>query len=194
MDQHELYELEQMREQLNLLNQKLDNQRIFNQRVMVESVNKDLQKLNRSGRFYIVASVFALLYCPIVFSRMGFSAEFVWGTVAMLAVCLGYTMYLHHGLNSADVTRGNLVELSQRVLRLRKGYSSWLYIGFSLVVVWFYFFYREAQMYAEDEVVMIGAIIGGVIGGIFGLKRHFQVVREADSLLAHIDDLQNDRE
>ena len=42
MERHELYELEQMREQLNLLNEKLDKQRIFNNKVLIDSANKSI--------------------------------------------------------------------------------------------------------------------------------------------------------
>ena len=191
MERHELYELEQMREQLNLLNEKLDKQRIFNNKVLIDSANKSISKLNGSGKFYIICGVFALLYCPFVFSNLGFSPEFVWGTVAMLAVCLGYTIYLHHGLRSIDMTHQNIVELSQKVLRLRKGYANWLYVGFSMIVVWFYFLYQEVVVIIDNpQGFLVAVVVGGVIGGIIGLTRHFKVVRDADELLEQIRELQ----
>ena len=191
MERHELYELEQMREQLNLLNEKLDKQRIFNNKVLIDSANKSISKLNGSGKFYIFCGVFALLYCPFVFSNLGFSPEFVWGTVAMLAVCLGYTIYLHYGLRSIDMTQQNIVELSQKVLRLRKGYANWLYVGFSMIAVWFYFLYQEVVVIIDNpQGFLVAVVVGGVIGGIIGLTRHFKVVRDADELLAQIRELQ----
>jgi hypothetical protein len=191
MERHELYELEQMREQLNLLNEKLDKQRIFNNKVLIDSANKSISKLNGSGKFYIFCGVFALLYCPFVFSNLGFSPEFVWGTVAMLAVCLGYTIYLHYGLRSIDMTHQNIVELSQKVLRLRKGYANWLYVGFSMIAVWFYFLYQEVVVIIDNpQGFLVAGVVGGLIGGIIGLTRHFKVVRDADELLEQIRDLQ----
>ena len=191
MERHELYELEQMREQLNLLNEKLDKQRIFNNKVLIDSTNKSISKLNGSGKFYIFCGVFALLYSPFVFSNLGFSPEFVWGTVAMLAVCLGYTIYLHYGLRSIDMTHQNIVELSQKVLRLRKGYANWLYVGFSMIAVWFYFLYQEVVVIIDNpQGFLVAVVVGGLIGGIIGLIRHFKVVRDADELLEQIRDLQ----
>ena len=61
----QLQELEQLREQLNLLNKKLDKQQIFAEESMIKYVKADLKKLNGSGVFYIVMGIFALIYCPV---------------------------------------------------------------------------------------------------------------------------------
>ena len=187
-----LHELEEMREQLDLLNKKLDKQQIFAEKSMIKYVKADLKKLNGSGVFYIVMGIFALIYCPVTFYFWNFSFEFVVGTALMLFVCLAYTLYLHNGLYSIDVAKGNLMELSQKVLRLRKGYANWLYVGFTMIVVWCYFLYREALViYENPEGFMLAAIIGGLLGGVIGLSRHFKVVRDADNLLEHIKEIQN---
>lgn len=187
-----LHELEEMREQLDLLNKKLDKQQIFAEKSMIKYMKADLKKLNGSGVFYIVMGIFALIYCPVTFYFWNFSFEFVVGTALMLFVCLAYTLYLHNGLYSIDVAKGNLMELSQKVLRLRKGYANWLYVGFTMIIVWCYFLYREALViYENPEGFMVAAIIGGLLGGIIGLSRHFKVVRDADNLLEHIKEIQN---
>lgn len=187
-----LHELEEMREQLDLLNKKLDKQQIFAEKSMIKYVKADLKKLNGSGVFYIVMGIFALIYCPVTFYFWNFSFEFVVGTALMLFVCLAYTLYLHNGLYSIDVAKGNLMELSQKVLRLRKGYANWLYVGFTMIIVWCYFLYREALViYENPEGFMVAAIIGGLLGGVIGLSRHFKVVRDADNLLEHIKEIQN---
>lgn len=187
-----LHELEELREQLDLLNKKLDKQQIFAEKSMIKYVKADLKKLNGSGVFYIVMGIFALIYCPVTFYFWNFSFEFVVGTALMLFVCLAYTLYLHNGLYSIDVAKGNLMELSQKVLRLRKGYANWLYVGFTMIIVWCYFLYREALViYENPEGFMVAAIIGGLLGGVIGLSRHFKVVRDADNLLEHIKEIQN---
>lgn len=187
-----LHELEEMREQLDLLNKKLEKQQIFAEKSMIKYVKADLKKLNGSGVFYIVMGIFALIYCPVTFYFWNFSFEFVVGTALMLFVCLAYTLYLHNGLYSIDVAKGNLMELSQKVLRLRKGYANWLYVGFTMIIVWCYFLYREALViYENPEGFMVAAIIGGLLGGVIGLSRHFKVVRDADNLLEHIKEIQN---
>ena len=187
-----LHELEELREQLDLLNKKLEKQQIFAEKSMIKYVKADLKKLNGSGVFYIVMGIFALIYCPVTFYFWNFSFEFVVGTALMLFVCLAYTLYLHNGLYSIDVAKGNLMELSQKVLRLRKGYANWLYVGFTMIIVWCYFLYREALViYENPDGFMVAAIIGGLLGGVIALSRHFKVVRDADNLLEHIKEIQN---
>lgn len=192
-DVEHLHELEELREQLKILNDKLDKQNIFNQKVLVESINKSVKKLNSSGKFYIFFGVFAILYCPYSFDMWGFSSEFVWGTALMLAVCLGYTIYLHRGIHSIDIANENLVELNHKVVRLRKGYGNWLYVGFMLLAVWCYFLYREAEVVFDNpKGFLYAALVGGVFGAIIGLMRHFKVVRDADRLLKYIKDIQQE--
>ena len=83
-----------------------------------------------------------------------------------------------------------LVEIAQKLIRFRKIYSKWHFFSVPGLLVWCYFMYRESLVIPEiADAFYIGAAIGGVIGVIIGLKKHFTILREADKVLANINDL-----
>ena len=41
----------------------------------------------------------------------------------------------------------------------------------------------------DSTPFLIGGCVGGVLGGALGLKRHFKIMRETDSIIAKINEL-----
>lgn len=192
INEHE--ELLQMREQLVTLRSKLENQQIVSEKMILQAIRSGVSNINRRGLFFSVFGLLTIPFCCGVFYAMDYSDGFVLGTGAMLFVSLCATIYIHLGLRVVDISRGNMIEVGRRVLRLRKQYVYWHLISFPMILVWGYFLYREVSVIYPDPYMrngfLIGALIGGVIGGTVGLVQHFKVVRAADEVLANISDLQ----
>ena len=187
-------ELVQMREQRAALRSKLATQQIVSEKLILSAIKNGVSKINRFGIIYIVCGCIAIPYCAWSFGFSGFSQLVIWGTVLFLLLCVGGTIFIHKGLRNADISRGNMVEVGERVARLRKQYGMWHFVTVPLLFVWLYFGYLEiCTLYPDPEVqqiFIVTALAGGVIGAFFGLKMHFKVVRMADDVLAHIKDLQ----
>lgn len=187
-------ELQQMREQIAALRSKLATQQIVNEKLILSAIKDGVSKINRFGAIYIICGCIAIPYCAWSFDFSGFSQLFIWGTILFLLLCVGGTIYIHKGLRNADTSRGNMVEVGERVARLRKQYGLWHCVTVPLLLVWLYFCYLEiCTLYPEPEeqqLFIIAALTGVVIGTFFGLKMHFKVVRMADEILEQIRDLQ----
>ena len=113
----------------------------------------------------------------------------------MLAICAAVTIYAHWGIRSIDVANGNLVDISQRLIRFRKIYSRYHLYSVPMLLVWCYFLYYDAQRMLEyAEGFLIAGCVGGIIGAIIGLKAHFKVIRDTDKVLANIKDLLQHRD
>lgn len=191
----EYQELEELRGQVSLLKEKLLRQQIISEQAITAATQKGIGRLNRSGVIYSVFGVLAVVYGSWVFRNIGLSDSFVIGTAIFLGVCVLVTIYAHFGLMSVDVTRGNLVDISQRLIRFRKIYSHWHLVAVPALLVWCYCFYRDAQRMLNDaEGFLIAAAVGGVIGGVIGLTQHFKTLREADKVIANINDLMQHEE
>lgn len=191
---NELDELQQMREQIAVLRSKLETQQIVNERVIVASINKGVGNINRRG---IVLSIFGFLampFCCGIFYSMNYSDGFVLGTGIMLFICLCATLYAHLGLRVSNITRGNMLEVGKKVLRLRKLYVYWHLWSVPMILAWGYFLYREiCILYPDPEIrtgLIISGLVGGIIGAAIGLNQHFKVLRMADEVLSHINELQ----
>lgn len=187
---NDLTELDELREHIALLRDKLRKQEMINERGIMLITQKGINKLNRVGTIYTLFGLFATIYCSIMFHRFGFSDGFVVGTAIFLGVCTVSTAYAHFGLRDVDVASGNLVDIANRLLRLRKIYSRWHFFVVPALVVWCYFLYWDAQRMLDNaDGFLMAGLVGGTIGGALGLWRHFKTLREADNAIAHIKDL-----
>ena len=190
MDTKERMELDELREQVALLKNKLQHQKIVSERAISDAAQKGIGKLNTMGTISMVFGAFAVVYCTIAFHQMGFSTAFVIGTAIFLGVCALATIYTHCSLRPIDVANGNLVEIMQKLIRFRKIYSYWNIYSIPALLVWCFFLYYDAlQALSDATPFLIGGVIGGVLGGALGLKRYFKIMRETDSIIAKINEL-----
>ncbi len=195
MDAREHIELEQMREQVALLKEKLLRQQIISERAIIEAAQKGISKLNKSGKIWGVFGVFAVVYCTWAFHGFGLSDTFVIGTAILLLICAIVTIYAHWKLRSIDVTRGNLVDIAERLISFRKIYSRYHLFSVPMLLVWCCFLYYDAQRMLDNaEGFLIAGAVGGLIGGAIGLKAYFKVIRETDKVLANIKELMQQKE
>ena len=195
MDYREHTELNELREQIALLKDKLQRQQIISERAIIEAAQKGISKLNKAGTKWGIFGIFAVVYCTFAFHRFGFSDGFVIGTAIMLVICAAVTIYAHLGIRSIDVANGNLVDISQRLIRFRKIYSRYHLYAVPMALVWCYFLYYDAQrMLGNAEGFLIGGCVGGVIGTIIGLKAHFKVIHDTDKVLKNISELMQQKE
>lgn len=194
MNNQEYKELDELREQIALLKDKLQHQQIVSERAIQQAAQAGIGKLNRQGVIMTAFALFAVVYCSWAFHRFGFSDGFVVGTTIFLGVCALVTAYAHLKLRSIDVASGNLVEIASRLVSFRKIYSHWHIFAIPALLVWCYFLYWDAQrMLDNPEGFLIAGCVGGVIGGIIGLKKHFAIMRETDKVLANIRDLMQNK-
>ena len=191
----EYQELEELRGQVSLLKEKLMRQQIISERAIIEAAQKGIGKLNKTGKVWGAFGIFAVVYCTFMFHRFGFSDAFVAFTGVFLLICAGVTIYAHWGISSIDVSRGNLVDIAQRLIRFRKIYSRYHLFSVPALLVWCYFLYYDAQHMLENaESFLVAGVVGGLIGGVIGLKAHFKVIRETDKVIANINDLMKQEE
>ena len=190
MDTRENMELDELREQVALLKDKLQRQQIISERAISDAAQKGIGKLNTMGTISMVFGVFAVVYCTIAFHQMGFSTAFVIGTAIFLGLCALATIYTHCSLRPIDVANGNLVEIMQKLIRFRKIYSYWQFYSIPALLVWCFFLYYDARQILDDPTpFLIGGAVGGVLGAILGLKRYFKVMRETDVVIERINEL-----
>ena len=190
METRENMELDELREQIALLKDKLQRQQIISERAISDAAQKGIGKLNTMGTISMVFGVFAVVYCTIAFHQMGFSTAFVIGTAIFLGLCALATIYTHCSLRPIDVANGNLVEIMQKLIRFRKIYSYWHVYSIPALLVWCFFLYYDARQILDDPTpFLIGGAVGGVLGAILGLKRYFKVMRETDAVIERINEL-----
>lgn len=191
-----LHELEQMRTQIGMLKQKLDQQTIVNNRHIRNSMKSKISDLNRTVRGTIIAGVFAVVFCPMFLHIQGCSLVFVIATALMIAICLGLTIVQKINLGKmVDLSQGNLVETAERLSKIRIHYKEWYKIAIPMILIWAgWLVYEAVQVLGVESPTAIGFYsgtgVGLIIGGILGARINRKVVRKANEILSQIEELQ----
>ena len=190
------HELEQMRTQIGMLKQKLEQQAIVNDTHIRNSMKSKISDLNRTILGTIFAGIFAVIFAPVTFYVQGCSLIFVIATAIMLAVCLGLTIVQKINLGSMmDLSHDNLVETAEKLSKVRTHYKEWYRIAIPMILVWVgWMIYEMVNTIGIESPTAIGfycgAGVGLIIGGIIGARINRKVVRQANEILAQIEELQ----
>ena len=190
------HELEQMRTQIGMLKQKLEQQAIVNDTHIRNSMKSKISDLNRTILGTIFAGIFAVIFAPVTFYVQGCSLIFVIATAIMLAVCLGLTIVQKINLGSMmDLSQDTLVETAEKLSKVRTHYKEWYRIAIPMILVWVgWMTYEMVNTIGIESPTAIGfycgAGVGLLIGGIIGSRINRKVVRQANEILAQIEELQ----
>lgn len=185
--------LNEMQQQLRQLKEKLEGENIINDKLLRSAYRKTLGSLQRKALRQTIIEVIAMLLC-LNLLRMGFSIPFVIATEIMLAFCLIATIVINNRLPKMDT---DLVTAAKGIVRFRKGYANWLWVGIPLLTVWMggmcYEIMKNQTFPSEARVPMlIGLGVGLVIGGALGLMMRHNILSKSDETIAQIRDLTND--
>ena len=190
------HELEQMRSQIGMLKEKLEQQTIVNEMHIRNSMKSKISDLNRTVLGTIFVGIFAVIFAPMTFYIQGCSLLFVIGTAVMLAVCLGLTIAQKVNLSRmTDLSQSNLVETAEKLNKTRTHYKEWYRIAIPMILVWVgWMIYEMVNTIGIESPTAIGfycgAGVGLLIGGIIGSRINRKVVRQANEILAQIEELQ----
>ena len=186
-------QFDDMRQQLNTLKKKLDEQDIVNDRLVRRSMKKEVNTIAR--RYYVIMAV-GLLMVPYgywCFVKLGgLSISFWIVTSIFMLVCVGATYYTLRKINDPNMMNRNLVEARKKVASAKKFEADWLFFGIPAVVLWFAWFMYESYKIHGDALssgFFWGGCIGGIIGAICGLSLNFKTQRQFQDIIDQIEDL-----
>ena len=187
------FDLENMRQQMTTMKNKLNQQYILNDRLMRRSMRNEVNTIAR--RYYIIMAV-GLLMVPYgywCFVKLGGLSLFFWiVTSIFMLVCVGATYYTLRKINDPNMMNHNLVEARKKVASAKKFEANWLFFGIPAVVLWFaWFMYESYQLHgsALSSGFFWGGCIGGIIGAICGLSLNFRTQRQFQDIIEQIEDL-----
>ena len=189
--------MNELREQLTLLNRKLEKQSIINHQLIRNSIKERISSINRTG---IVLCALVIITTPIIAVNyahfLNFSLALNIFTCAFMAIALIYTIWSHWGLNS-NLLNGDLITASTTIMRTRRHYKQWSYFSYPWLVVWLCWNGWEVYNNIDNQEMLLGIIIGGIIGliigGIYGMRQRNKIYRNIDAMLQDIADLKGEK-
>jgi len=186
-------QLEEMRQQMQTLKNKLEKQTIVNDHYIRRSMQKRTDKITRQYRIIIALAAMMIPYSYWCFVKLsGFSIAFWIGTCILILVCAIATAYNRKRLTDISMMNNNLVEVSKKLARAMKFDADWLFIGIPLVILWFAWFMYEVYQGNTDvlhEGLFWGGCVGGIVGAIVGYKVHIKTQRQYQDIIDLIEDI-----
>ena len=182
------FELEEMKQQIRLLKDKLAKETIISEKIMMQSTREKLAYINRKNRIMYIGIPFALIYCNVFFILMDYSWMFcIVTSLFLIAACL-YHLYSHKGVDTKEISTDNLVNISKALIRMNRLGLKWLCFGLPFALLWIIWFIIESYSKEGGESICIGGGVGFVVGAIFGLLYLKNERRKAKEAIRDIEE------
>ena len=188
-------ELEAMRQQMNTLKKKLDQQQIVNDHIIRQSMRKTANSIKTRYTIIMAVSLLMIPYTYVIFvERLGISLAFWIATAVFMLICCGATYYNSLNVNITNAMGRNLIEVSSRMARAKKFDANWLFFGIPAVIVWLgWLTWEFYQLDAETAHYMFyGIVCGGIFGSIAGFRMHHKTQSQYQEIIDAIEDITAD--
>ena len=180
----------EMQRQMQQLRDKLEDQKIVNERILRNSCRQTVSRLKIKSNVPIIAGVAALLSLP-AFHYLGFSDFFIIFTAVMMLVCIAATVITNRHIPRID---RDLVTATEELTKFRKINAEWIKFGLPMLAVWLgvlvWDVLKNLEMGKAESYAFLGGVTVGVVAGaVIGLKLRRDILNGADDLMAQIEDL-----
>ena len=187
-------ELQEMREQLNLLNRKLEKEHILNEKILRKSMHKDIARMHRWEKWNgLLTPIVMAPFMILLYTFLHLSLTFVLVTYVLFCLVALFTWYKWKNLDQNELLSGNLIEASRKLVHMHQFNSRWTLYSIPFLIVWFCWFYMEVQTTLGDASVLNGTIVGGLVGGLIGgscgLYAHLKIQRTLKETIKDIENL-----
>ena len=190
------FELDEMRQQMAILKNKLDDQTIVNDRLIRRAVKNSVSTINKR---YLVISIIAFVMIPYgywAFVKLNGLSIPLWiaMSVLMLAV-IGFCIYNGHEMRKNDFVSDNLLDTKRKTLKAQKRDAMWPYFGIPVAIGWAAWVGWEMTQKLEGDFLKYFIpwfIICITVGALLGLKVHFKTQRHFRDIIEQIEDVEDD--
>ena len=183
-------ELEQLRSEYAVLKNKLDEQEIINDRIMLDSVRSKVDVIDNNDRVIIVCCLLAMFFSPAYHYIFGATWWFCGATALFMAYGCYCTVRRHRSLFLTYKVERDMLPLVKKIKYFRNEYVNWLNVGMPLLVVWVVWLFLEIFWHADNRPVALllsGCVLAGLgIGGAIGLRMRTRVIRTCDAIISQL--------
>ena len=186
------FELDNMRQQMDTLKKKLEQQEIVNDRIIRHSMKRSANNITRRYYALIVFAILGIPYCYWAFVHLaGLSVAFGIGTAVFILVSAAATFYNSRRLKATDLMHNNLIDVRRTVASAKRFDNNWLFFGYPAAALWFAWFIYEVWRNDPDalEPLIFGGTVGAIVGLIIGLSIHFRTQHQYQEIIDQIEEV-----
>ncbi len=180
----------EMQQQMQQLRDKLDKQKIVNERMFNRACSRNLDVLRTKARVPIFAGL-AIVFGAASFHNLGLSLPFmIFTAIAGVA-----------GVVAASLVNANLPKMDQDLVsageglaKFRRAQENWMKYSIPVGVIWLVWLLTELFLQSRSDsetvwMIVAGLALGLVVGILLGRKNRRAIFKNTDELLAQIEEL-----
>lgn len=184
----------EMRNQINLLKGKLNQQEIVNNRLIRASMRDKQQEINRKG---IKMSAIAVLAIPLwigIHYTSGISWALALTTCVMMIFCIAATWYCHYPINKSGLFSGDVKTVASAFAEVKHMYHIWITRFAPALILpwlaWVCYEYQEVLPFpAEQKWITYAVVLGGALfGSLIGYNMHRKVVNTCQEVIDQLEE------
>ena len=198
LNNNDFNELEQLRQQINELKNKVDRQGRLNEELIKKSIQSKMKGIHRRMSLNVLCllPLSALIIWNFIYSH------YAWPFIIFTIIFFAASFIADYFINRIDVNHmgDDLVETTRKLTIMKRNRRRQMLIGYGLLLIWtpwyLYEIYRVQAVPMGVNLtgpfmiaVTIGAAIGGIIGGILAMSIYRKMQRTTDEMLDQINDL-----
>lgn len=184
----------EMRNQINLLKDKLNQQEIVNNRLIKASMRDKQQEINRKGVKMSACAVLAIPLWICIHYTSGISWALALTTCAMMIFCIAATWYCHRPINKAGLFTGDVKTVASAFAEVKHMYHIWITrFTPTLILPWLAWVCYEYQdvlpVPADQKWIPYTIVLGGALFGfLIGYNMHRKVVNTCQEVIDQLEE------
>lgn len=184
-------ELEQLRNDYAQLKQELGRQEITNEKLIWDSIRKDLRFIDKKKWIGIPAFLAVACVMPYLSQEIGFRLPFIVVTIVWIAILAVANFILMSGMDDRLISMMSTQDFLKKVKRQKQLEFRWLQVNIPLLILWVGYFIGEcihANLPHEILYSLIGGLLFGlVIGGIIGWRMHNKIIGIYEGIILQLE-------
>ncbi|MCR4995521.1 MAG: hypothetical protein K6A32_09165 [Bacteroidales bacterium] len=188
-------QLEDMRQQMAMLKQKLEQQEIVNDQLIRESLQSKLRsvRIQKWGKMFFI--FLAMLYVPaMLYWLLHTEMWFCLLSMAFFAIAAIYDFYYMNGISEKSISRNQLLETGRLVARMKQMNARWLWFSIPFLIFWLATLIMQVINSGDLssgnlQGFLYGCASGLIIGGTLGTIIYFRQQRRAQEIIDQIENI-----
>lgn len=189
----ETNELNEMRNQIAMLHNKLNEQEIINDRMLRSIISTKTDTIKRKMIISCCCAIFVIISSPYSFHEaIGLSWQFIIATDMLMIYCMFREMMFKHMISDKSLLNCNMLEVARTMARFRKDYKRYTISNAFLIIPWLGWMLWELHQIHGSSPIFNGLAIamctGAFIGACIGLRMFFRIIDSASEIIRQIED------
>lgn len=193
MEKNTMDHMEELKQQLAILTDKLESQEINNERLFRTVMKTKMKSINKYYYWLFFLGLPIIILCFQTFYSKGQVSLLFYVSTVLLAVLDTICGMVINKMGNNQWQEADLLTARQTLVQMKQRRKKGEIISIPLVIIWLSFFVLEVfRSSANAFMLSTFAVIGGLLGLGIGLLAYRKMQRTNDELIQEIDQLKKD--